>query len=433
MMTKIRCLLAVLALAGFVTVSYGADVKPNKDVQGKIEIMTVQGYFMDYFKLKVIPEFKKLYPKVDISVVDDANSVLDTRLAAGNPPDLYTGTFGAMPLKYAKAEKLVNLEKYDGYKQIEAKLDPRFSGRAYDGVYYVPWLATTTMMIYNKEIFQKAGLDPNKPPTTIDEFLAYSKKIYSLPSEGKNRYFGAVMWNDALTFGGWYWAMIAPLYYTFNQGKYTLLNKAGTDIVFDRPGSKMSEMLTFCKKVQAYAPDSMGGNKDFFGRNIGMWLQFGYGWKNNFKNAAGGKPMVIGKDVAVAPMPVMKKGDLPYSVFDGRSLMVFHSNPKKEKIVWLLIQFMMSRDDLYIAACKDLNMLPTMTHVEKDPYFRLPDVKPFVTQMKTALPLESEAVADIVQNYILQAYSDAVVTKTLAVDAAIQKAAEKSREELKKY
>jgi multiple sugar transport system substrate-binding protein len=46
-------------------------------------------------------------------------------------------------------------------------------------LYAAPLMASWTIMFYNGEMFQKVGLDPNKPPVTWDELVAYGKKLQS--------------------------------------------------------------------------------------------------------------------------------------------------------------------------------------------------------------------------------------------------------------
>jgi ABC-type glycerol-3-phosphate transport system substrate-binding protein len=46
-------------------------------------------------------------------------------------------------------------------------------------LYAAPLMASWTIMFYNSEMFKKAGLDPNKPPKTWDELVAYGKKLQS--------------------------------------------------------------------------------------------------------------------------------------------------------------------------------------------------------------------------------------------------------------
>lgn len=44
-------------------------------------------------------------------------------------------------------------------------------------VYAAPLMASWTIMFYNSQMFEKAGLDPNKPPATWDELVAFGKKL----------------------------------------------------------------------------------------------------------------------------------------------------------------------------------------------------------------------------------------------------------------
>jgi ABC-type glycerol-3-phosphate transport system substrate-binding protein len=46
-----------------------------------------------------------------------------------------------------------------------------------EGYYGIPIDVTTLPMIYNKALFRKAGLDPEKPPKTWDDFIETGKKL----------------------------------------------------------------------------------------------------------------------------------------------------------------------------------------------------------------------------------------------------------------
>ncbi|MEG3695072.1 extracellular solute-binding protein [Vibrio coralliirubri] len=133
----------------------------------RIEVMTPVGNYMDFVRSELVPEFKKRYPNVDVVVSNDEN--LETRMAAGDVPNLYAGVFGYQPAKYAKMGKLAYLEQFEGFNAMEDRIDPVFMQKNYGRNYYIPWNATTTLMLYNKELFIEAGLDPNHPPQTWDE------------------------------------------------------------------------------------------------------------------------------------------------------------------------------------------------------------------------------------------------------------------------
>ncbi len=64
--------------------------------------------------------------------------------------------------------------------------DSRFDGVTVDGkIYGIPSFTFVDWMYYRVDLFKEAGLDPDKPPTTLDEFLDAAKK---LTDPSKNRY-----------------------------------------------------------------------------------------------------------------------------------------------------------------------------------------------------------------------------------------------------
>lgn len=75
------------------------------------------------------------------------------------------------------------------------------AGNAYDiapGIYGVPLDVSTIQMVYNKKLFAKAGLDPNDPPDTWDEFVLACR---ALKKKGIPRFvsgFGEIWMIDAL-------------------------------------------------------------------------------------------------------------------------------------------------------------------------------------------------------------------------------------------
>jgi len=392
------------------------------EFEGEIVISIPTGGYTTFMDEKIIPDFEKEYPNVKVSTITDEN--VDTRIAAGDVPNVMTGVFGYMPAKYAKMDLLVDYKELNDYEALYDRIMPEFVLENFNGLYYVPWNATTQMMIYNKELFAEAGLDPENPPKTFDEYLEASRLISELPArEDGSKVYGSVFWNDALSWGGWYWTMMSQIYYNFNDGQYQLFNEYGTDIVINNPEANFAEFLSFMKNVQETAPPTMEMN--FFSRNIGMWLQYGYGWKTNL-NEAPGHPMVIGEDVGVAPIPTLNENGNHWSTLDGRSLMIFKTTPMEEAISWEFVKFLM-RDDYNLEACKDLGQLPTLTALKDDPYFMLPENKPFVDQLSFAVPNEPVAEVDQISNILLQVYSEVVIDQSLSPEDAVEKISEEAK------
>lgn len=60
-----------------------------------------------------------------------------------------------------------------------------------DTLYAIPMEATTLALFYNKDLFKKVGLDPNKPPQTWEELKEYSRKLtIDTNGDGKNNHYG---------------------------------------------------------------------------------------------------------------------------------------------------------------------------------------------------------------------------------------------------
>jgi len=395
---------------------------------GEIEVAIPAGDYQEFLKNEIIPGFQSKFPKVTVKLTQIPEAAQFTaRLAANNPPDVYMGVFGYEPAKYAKMGKLVNLETLPGAKELTDRIDPQYVHKDFGGLYYIPWNATTQMLIYNKQLFEEAGI--TKAPETWDEYLEDAKKIQALPPrKDGTKVYGNVFWNEALTWGGWYWTMLAQVYYNGNGGQYQLFNKLGSDIVFDKPEAHMADFLAFAKEAQKYAPPTM--KEPFFNRNIGMWIQFGYGWKANLKTAKD-TPMEIGKDVAVAPIPTREKGQPHYSTLDGRALMIFKTTPEREAASWEFIKTLMEKEN-NLKALKALGQLPTLKELQGDPWFQTPGNKEFVDQTKYVLPNEPLAAVDDVSNELLKVYNEVVVKGSMTPEEGVQQAAKAAREILKK-
>ena len=123
----------------------------------------------------------------------------------------------------------------------------------------------------------------------------------------------------------------------------------------------MAEFFRTMRELQKYSPLTMEQN--FFSRTIGMWPQYGFGWRLNLQDAMGG-PMEIGKDVGIAPLPVRKAGDPHFSNLDGRALMMFKNTHEIESYSWNLIELLME-DEMNLKASMALQQLPTLISLKE--------------------------------------------------------------------
>ncbi|PCJ17602.1 MAG: hypothetical protein COB02_13335 [Candidatus Cloacimonadota bacterium] len=138
----------------------------------------------DVYK-KLVKTFEKRH-NVSIKVSKEPHGGFGDKLfyacSSNTAPDIARLDIGLVP-KFAVGKALYALDDL-GIKKLEkdlfkAALD---SGkvRVQDGsikTFGIPDEFTTLALFYNKDLFEEAGLDPNKAPTTWDEFLEYSKKL----------------------------------------------------------------------------------------------------------------------------------------------------------------------------------------------------------------------------------------------------------------
>lgn len=74
-------------------------------------------------------------------------------------------------------------------------------------IYALPFSAESSFLLYNKDLFKKAGLDPDKPPKTWAEIEQYAAKIRALGPGTYGFYFsGSCGGCNIFTFMPYTWA-----------------------------------------------------------------------------------------------------------------------------------------------------------------------------------------------------------------------------------
>ncbi|MBC7814509.1 MAG: extracellular solute-binding protein [Burkholderiales bacterium] len=113
---------------------------------------------------------------INITILENAafKERLTTVMQAGDPPDLFQSWGGAVLWTYADNGLMRNIEP-----ELAGEWQDSFTAQAalelygQNGEYYgVPWTWGAVGLFYNRALFEQAGLDPDAPPATWDEFLA---------------------------------------------------------------------------------------------------------------------------------------------------------------------------------------------------------------------------------------------------------------------
>jgi multiple sugar transport system substrate-binding protein len=122
---------------------------------------------------KVIQAFEKLHPNVTVQNVaipfDNMYQQLTTMAAGGNLPDVVMLS-GPWTQELGAAGDLSDLTPLAGQQYLGDNFQGALEAGEYNSkLYSIPSELTPHAFWYNKDLMKKAGLDPNKPPQTLDE------------------------------------------------------------------------------------------------------------------------------------------------------------------------------------------------------------------------------------------------------------------------
>src|SRR6266404_4287466 len=196
---------------------WAANVRADPSARSNERVRVVYwekwtGFEKDAMQL-VVDDFNRSQDRVFVDLVSVSLIHQKTLLATagGNPPDL-AGLMNDAVVEFADKNALLPLDDLArGTNVVAERYIPAF------------WAVPTTPVIvalhWNKDLFEKAGLDPERPPRTIGEIDAYSRKLTRrnaatgqieqmgfLPSEPGHwpeawgYFFGGSLWDGATRF-----------------------------------------------------------------------------------------------------------------------------------------------------------------------------------------------------------------------------------------
>jgi N,N'-diacetylchitobiose transport system substrate-binding protein len=154
-------------------------------------------------------DFKAKYPNVTVNVEiqqwGDIGTKLDTGFAGSTPPDVME-LGNTLVAKYAAAGALENLSgKKSSFDNAGTWLQSLTDSCTVSGkLYCVPYYAGSRAIIYRKDFFAAAGV---QPPTSMDDLLTVGQKLMAAHSSDPNF--------SALYFPGKYWYAALPFVWDF--------------------------------------------------------------------------------------------------------------------------------------------------------------------------------------------------------------------------
>ncbi len=245
-----------------------------------------------------VAAFEKKNPDIDV-VAHDAfpcqdPKTFDAKLAGGQMEDVFYTYFtdARHVVDIGQAADLTPyLKELKSYETVQKQLRDIYT---VDGkVYGIPRTGYSMGLIYNRKLFEKAGLDPDQAPATWDEVRADAKRIAALGG-------GTVGYADysAQNQGGWHFT--AELY---SQGG-DVVDADGKKATVDTPeGHAVLRNLHDMR----WTDDSMGSKQLLVINDVQQMM--GSGKLGMYLSAPDNIPILVKekggnyKDLALAPMP----------------------------------------------------------------------------------------------------------------------------------
>ena len=166
-----------------------------KEVPAEPEVITIE-YWQYFFDARVdamnrlIQQFEAQNPDVrvihnsDIPYADFRDKIAASA-PAGVGPDVVTLFYGWIPA-WVEAGYIVPLPEEDfPPEMIETEFSPMVANSKFQGKYWaIPTAVRTLALFWNKDLFAQAGLDPESPPKTLDEFVDYAQQLTQYDDNG---------------------------------------------------------------------------------------------------------------------------------------------------------------------------------------------------------------------------------------------------------
>ncbi len=290
----------------------------------------------------IVKEFNDKHPDIEVKPVFQGTyeeSLTKYRSVGGteNAPAIMqtfeVGTKYMIDSGYVQpVQKFIDEDNYD-LSQWEPNIRKYYNvnGKQYS----MPFNSSTPILIYNKDAFKKAGLDPNKPPRTYSELKEAAKKL-TIKNGDKTEQYGFSMLNY-----GWFFEELLA-----EQGGYYVNNKNGrekpaTKASFNSPkGVKVFNLLKDMDKEGSFF--NVGSNWDdirgaFVSGKTAMYLDSSSGINSIVDNS--------NFDVGAGYLPHPDGQDGQGVVIGGASLWMSKGiGDKKQQAAWEFMKYLASPD-----------------------------------------------------------------------------------------
>jgi len=289
-------------------------------------------------------DFMALHPDIEVEVqytgsYNDTLNKLIAGIKAGTPPNVVqVYEIGTRALIDGEiAVPMQDMIDKDPTFDMAAFMPQVLNYYVVDGkLYSMPFNSSNAIMFYNKDMFEAAGLDPDKPPTTYEELLAAAKALTKKDGNG-NIITSGITWPLHSWFFEQYLALQdAPLVNNDNgrtgiASKAEFNTEAGLNFL-----NLWKELADNDYMVNTKKEDWTGARKLFLSQSVGMLIT-----STSDVAAMNDGAKENGFEVGAAFLPTPADAPKGGVVIGGGSLWMIDGNPEDElNATWEFVKFM---------------------------------------------------------------------------------------------
>lgn len=344
----------------------------------------------------------------EIPAGSSSEEAITAAITAGTAPCLVYNVAPAAVSGWVKQGGLVDFSEIDGGSDYITERGGDVDAYASDGSFYqLPWKSNPVMVMYNKALFQAAGIDPEDPQmNTYDAFLEGSRAIVASGVQ-------SAIWPAPTSEFYQPWFDFYPLYLAETDG--TMLVEDGKSTFDSDAGRTVSEFWkTFYDEKlspnEASTDDAMSAGTTAM-QLAGPWAIPSY---------------ADTVDVGFMPVPTSDGREAPTTFADSKSVSMFTSC-ENQATAWEFLKFSTSEesDGQLLEATGQMPMRTGLTDTYGDYFAANPNYVAFAEQAEKTADVPSIPNSVEAWQAFRDEYSSAVIFDKESIDDFLGNAAAK--------
>ena len=274
--------------------------------------------------------------KLEIIPNDDMEGKVGGASQTDSLPDILAGDVVRIPYWASEGIFTDITKQIDGLDNKADLQQGHIEAGTVDGAEYtLPFITDVSVMVWNKNLYKEAGLDPEQGPKSIDQFVEQAKKVAALNKDGVAGSYLAGQSGGALVFD------LFPSVWADGE---SVMNKDGSEATLDNDSMKgvldaYKELANTTNGLGAGSKEETGATwtAPFANGKIGVMP-----YPNTYTTALFDAEKDGGFEVGVAPIPGTKEGKT--STFLGGDAMGISKDSKHVAQAWNFLYWLMQSD-----------------------------------------------------------------------------------------